>query len=507
MATRFSKQSLSKGPSARATGIRRYAVAAAALLLPVGLAVGFAPAIASAATPAPVVTAVHPSSGAPTGGTPVLIGGENLLGATAIDFGTTAAPEMIVISNSEAVAVSPAGTGTVDVTVTTPGGTSATSAADDFTYAVATTTVTAVHPDSGPPAGGTQVVIEGTNLTGATAVDFGTAPATSVDVLSSHLVAAVAPAGTGTVDVTVTTPLGTSATSAADHFSYVVPTTTVTAVHPDSGPPAGGTQVVIEGTNLTGATAVDFGTAPATSVDVLSSHLVTATSPAGTGTVDVTVTTPLGTSATSAVDHFSYVVPTTTVTAVRPDTGLLSGGTHVLITGTNLTGATTVDFGTAPATSVDVLSSHLVTAVSPAGTGTVDVTVTTPLGTSATSAADHFTYAAAVTTVRGVRPHSGSTEGGTRVLIIGTNVAGATAVHFGTAPATSVRVLSGDVVLATSPAGTGTVDVTVTTPLGTSATSAADHFTYVTVSTGGHGHGHGLGHGRPGPHAIGSRRG
>ena len=33
---------------------------------------------------------------------------------------------------------------------------------------------------------------------------------------------------------------------------------------------------------------------------------LTATSPAGTGTVDVTVTTPGGTSATSAGDQFSY---------------------------------------------------------------------------------------------------------------------------------------------------------------------------------------------------------
>jgi hypothetical protein len=156
-----------------------------------------------------------------------------------------------------------------------------------------------------------------------------------------------------------------------------------------------------------------------------------------------------------------------------------------------------------------VLSSHLITAVSPAGTGTVDVTVTTPLGTSATSTADHFTYAAAVSTVRGIRPREGSTAGGTRVLIIGSNLTGATAVDFGKTPATSVKVLSNNVVIATSPAGTGTVDVTVTTPLGTSATSGADHFTYVTVSGGGDGNGHGHGHGHAShpANAIGSRRG
>ena len=62
------------------------------------------------------------------------------------------------------------------------------------------------------------------------------------------------------------------------------------------------------------------------------------------------------------------------------------------ITGTGFTGATAVDFGTTPATNFTVVSDTTITADSPAGTGTVDVTVTTPAGTSATSAADQFTY-------------------------------------------------------------------------------------------------------------------
>ena len=70
------------------------------------------------------------------------------------------------------------------------------------------------------------------------------------------------------------------------------------AVSPTSGPTTGGTAVTITGTDFTGATAVHFGTAPATSYTVNSSTSITATAPAGTaGTVDVTVTTPAGTSA------------------------------------------------------------------------------------------------------------------------------------------------------------------------------------------------------------------
>jgi hypothetical protein len=59
-----------------------------------------------------------------------------------------------------------------------------------------------------------------------------------------------------------------------------------------------------------------------------------------------------------------------------------------------LTGATLVDFGTTPATGVTVVNSTTITADSPAGSGVVDVNVTTPGGKSATSSADQFTYVA-----------------------------------------------------------------------------------------------------------------
>jgi hypothetical protein len=79
------------------------------------------------------------------------------------------------------------------------------------------------------------------------------------------------------------------------------------------------------------------------------------------------------------------------VTGVSPDLGSLSGGTTVTITGAGFTGATAVDFGNTPV-SVIVNSPTQITASSPAGTGTVDVTVTGPGGTSLTSPSDQFTY-------------------------------------------------------------------------------------------------------------------
>ena len=69
---------------------------------------------------------------------------------------------------------------------------------------------------------------------------------------------------------------------------------TVTSISPTTGPTAGGTSVTITGTNLTGATSVNFGSEAATEVTVVDATTVTATAPSGTaGGVDVTVTTPI----------------------------------------------------------------------------------------------------------------------------------------------------------------------------------------------------------------------
>ncbi len=74
--------------------------------------------------------------------------------------------------------------------------------------------------------------------TDATAVYFGTAPAAAFHIDSDTQIVVTSPAGVaGTVDVTVTTISGTSATSTADQFTYV-PVPTVTAISPSRwGPP------------------------------------------------------------------------------------------------------------------------------------------------------------------------------------------------------------------------------------------------------------------------------
>ena len=546
--------------------------------------------------PAPTVSNVNPATGPVAGGTTVTIAGTNFASGDTVSFGSTAATGVTVNSATSITATSPAGSGTVNVTVTGAGGTSATSSADQFTYATAPIpTVSAVSPASGPVAGGTTVTITGTNFAAGDTVAFGSNAATGVTVNSATSITATSPAGNaqkagGTVDVTVTGGGATSPTSPADEFTYLVtsgiysitlaasttspsvggtvtltatankdigptpygmsivdastgvilshvgsgssftvnvsqssamtqryvaeidnaggvniqansapvivtwsgtapPAPTVSNVNPATGPASGGTSVTVTGTNFASGDTVAFGSTAATSVTVNSATSITATSPAGSGTVDVTVTGAGGTSATSSADQFTYATaPAPTVSNVNPATGPASGGTSVTVTGTNFASGDTVAFGSNAATGVTVNSATSITATSPAGSGTVDVTVTGAGGTSATSSADQFTYATApIPTVSAVSPVFGPVAGGTVVTVTGTNFAAGDTVSFGSTAATGVTVNSATSITATAPACNaqnvgGTIDVTVTGPGGTTATSPADEFTYLVTS-------------------------
>jgi hypothetical protein len=429
-------------------------------------------------TPQPVVTAVNPDIGPEVGGTTVTINGIGLAGATAVDFGNTPAT-IVNDTGSQIVATSPAGAvGTVDITVATPGGISGTSPADQFTYAIFPS-VTGISPSAGPVAGGSTVTISGTDLSEVTGVDFGSTPA-NFTIVSNNDIQATSPAGSlGAVDVTVSNVNGTSSTSAADLYTYVAPPT-VTAVSPDSGPIAGGTVVTITGTNLNGATEVEFGSVIATVLSDQKNQIVV-TSPKVTaiGNPDITVTTAGGTSATSTADQFLYLsVPT--VTGLNLAQGPLYGGLQVTIFGTSLLNATAVDFGTRLASIVKDTNDEI-EVITPTGAGgTVDVTVTTSYGKSSTSAADQFTYIPAPI-VSSLSTTSGPLNGGNTITISGSNLLNASEVDFGSAAATIVTDTANQIVV-TDPAETaGAVEVTVTTGGGTSLATSNSLFTYVAV--------------------------
>jgi hypothetical protein len=152
------------------------------------------------------------------------------------------------------------------------------------------------------------------NIYGGTVVKPG-------DSLSASIQGAVNPTtSSSSYTVAVSTTSDTTSVASCPYYVGTGPAAPcVTSVKPNTGPAGGGTKVTIVGVNFTGATQVKFGAAAATGVVVNGAGTsITATAPAGSGTVDVTVTTPAGTSPKGPADRFKYVPPPTITTTSLP---------------------------------------------------------------------------------------------------------------------------------------------------------------------------------------------
>ncbi|MFE7354129.1 IPT/TIG domain-containing protein [Streptomyces sp. NPDC057543] len=325
--------------------------------------------------------------------------------------------------------------------------------------AAAAPVITASSPSSG--AAGTAVTLTGTGFTTASAVTFGGTPSASFTVVSATGITAVAPAGAGTVQITVTTPDGTSN---GVGFTYTTATPTISSLVPNQGSAEGGNTVTLTGTGFTGATSVRFGTVAAAFIAVSDTQATAIAPAAPAGTVNVTITTPGGTSAGIAYTYVAVPV----LGSVAPTQGPLAGGNSLTLSGTGFTGTTSVRFGVNAAITFTVVSANQLTAVVPGGggPGPVAVTVTTPGGTSSQAVAYYYLAAPVLTSVVA---GSGQVGGSNAVTLTGANFLQATAVRFGSTAATTFTVLSATEIRVTAPPGvSGTVPVTVTTPGGTS---------------------------------------
>jgi hypothetical protein len=167
--------------------------------------------------------------------------------------------------------------------------------------------VTGSSATEGPTSGGTSVTITGTGFTLATAVNFGSVAVTALTISGdTSITVSSPPEDAATVPVTVTSPGGTSSPAPDLQFTYVAPPT-VTGLSPNNGGINGGTYVTITGTNLSTATAVQFGDTEA-GFWVNSDTSLTAISP-GEGnpdTIGVRVITVGGTSPDTPADVFTY---------------------------------------------------------------------------------------------------------------------------------------------------------------------------------------------------------
>jgi hypothetical protein len=274
------------------------------------------------------------------------------------------------------------------------------------------------------------------------------------------------------------------------NLAWTSPAPTAITVSAPAGPYVAGAAVPVQATVTIGGQAAPTGTQVTFSVSGADSASLSATTAQtdaqghATTSVSNTLASPAQISASTA--NGSAVATTTvtwlpTVTAVSPTSSTIAGGAQVTITGSGFVAPSKVYVGQVNATDVSVVNSTTITAtVPPASTAaTVDVTVTAPGGQSQTSGGDAFTYVS-VPTVASISPVSGPAAGGTTVTVLGSGFTATVTVNFGALAGTNIVVVSPTQLTVSSPTvSTGTVDITVTGPGGTSAIGAPDQYTYV----------------------------
>lgn len=242
--------------------------------------------------------------------------------------------------------------------------------------------ITSISPKRGPLGGGNAVHLFGTGfVSGGTSVSFGANAATNVTFISGGELVATAPAGSGTVDVTVRTAATSSTLSNA--YTYV-PAPTLTSIAPAKGKIAGGETLTIIGTNFfDGDTSVTIGGVSATATIQSPSSLTIVTPAHAAGPVDVVITTSGG-SATRSGGFTYFAAPT--IAAFAPQTG--GAGTAVTISGQNFDidpAGDRVTFGALQASVVSASATQLVVSV-PNGATNGPITVTTAGGSATTTA-------------------------------------------------------------------------------------------------------------------------
>ena len=395
----------------------------------------------------PYITGFTPSFG--SFNDTVMISGIHLTNTIGVQFGGVSATQFTPNADGTQITTRvPFGATNGPITVSTIFGTSNSPSA--FTVIGAGPFVTGFSPISGDTS--TQVQITGVHFTGVTNVTFNGRPGVGLTANSDTLIQVQPPANVLTGPIGIYTTSGSFVTT-----SNFFGSPTITNFTPKSG--RAGTNVVITGTNLLGASAVYFGPKATTTFTVQSNFKLTAQVPIGAATGPIRVVVPAG----SGFSASNFVVAPS-ISGFSPGFGPV--GTSVTITGFNLNASTpTVRFGgVTAATPTTITSTQLVVKV-PNGATTGLISVTTSEGSDTNPT--RFYLPAKITSFA---PTNGIA--GTRVSIQGTNFLGTTKVGFNGAAAADLTVTNNNSLSAVVPTNAITGPIYITTPAGIVASTA-----------------------------------
>jgi hypothetical protein len=172
-----------------------------------------------------------------------------------------------------------------------------------------TSIITGVSPKMGPSGRPIRVTIGGSGFIpkpGADQLKVGTKWITVSCVTDTRCTGVLPATKPGTDNLVMSVAdLTLSPLIARDRFTFVA-APTVTELAPAVGSDAGDVTVTVRGRNFVGKVSVLFGATPATRVRVLSPSEITATAPAGSGTVYVTVSAVGGSSRRTSANKYRY---------------------------------------------------------------------------------------------------------------------------------------------------------------------------------------------------------
>lgn len=293
-----------------------------------------------------------------------------------------------------------------------------------FTYVKAPPLVVAVEPASGPSSGGTPLAVRGQDFDEGCAV-FLSGMAASVTFKGPFELEVLTPAAArdGLADVRVVNSDNQAHTvEKAFRYQAALRPPVLNQVSPGQGPQSGGLKVAMLGDDFTEGVVVRFGGVPAT-VRFLSRKELEVLVPAGAapGAVPVEVVNPDGAVALVEGAFVYESRPAPTVTGIQPTFGPTTGGTRVVLEGSNFTRDTQVFVGRESPKDLVVKSAteiQIVTAPRKAS-GVVDVEVAVPSLPKAIMK-NGFRYdAAAPPMITSVAPNAGRVDGGDDMSITG----------------------------------------------------------------------------------------
>ncbi len=407
------------------------------------------------------VTNFTPLGGA--GGTSVVLTGVHMIGVTNVSFNGVRAAAVTGLTANSITVTAPANVTSGPLQTIGKFGVSHDFNTSNNVFYAATNffvapTITSFTPATGRP--GTNIVITGVNFTASAGVLFGSVSATDITISNNTTMRVAVPTNASTGKITVMPPaIPVSMPSAISTVNFsMLPT--IYDVSPTLGPT--NTLVTITGAGLNEKSpnpTVTVGGGTVTAFGTITPTNLTFSVPATAASGPIVITTTNGSITSTQI----FYLPAS-ITSITPNSG--PAGTIVKITGNNFTNASAVLFNGVPSANFAVTNNNTIGAVVPSGVTSGVITITTPFGTT-NSTAVFF----AAPTITSFTPTHGLP--GTNVSIFGTSFTNATAVLFNGMPAASFVVTNNTSLSAVVPNLATTGPITVTSP-GGSGLSAND---------------------------------